>query len=247
MKPAKRNLAICLAFCAAVIGVGLARAAYFKSQLSLEFKPSEEVYGRMGLQTAADRSVEDGLSFAESAEELESRSDCVLRVRIRPELELLGLYFLASADVVKVISGEAPPEGAIFISEPVSMQEAPAYYKEHPEWEGQGPIVVYGAANRLRPGDEYVVALRRVELAKGSFYPEHDGRVYIYTDMLCSAFPCGREPVYHKYASDEWNDENPVRYDEVRDADYIGSASVLGSCKALYERMTERFGQEIFD
>ena len=252
MKPAKRSLIICLALCALIVGAGLVRAGYLRSKYNIEFEPSEARYLEMAVSTLADVNAygdEGGkiydYAFAESAEDLVSRSDCVVRVRVRPELDILGRYILSALDVVKTLSGNAPQSGTIFIYEPVLMAEEPIWREQFPDL--IGPLWLDGAANRLRPGDEYVVALKRVELAKGALSPEHEGRLYIYTDMLCSAFPCGKEPEYYKYASDDWDDDNPVRYKDVYDADYIGSSSILGSCRFLYEKMTEYFGQEAFE
>ena len=252
MKPAKRSLIICLALCALIVGAGLVRAGYLRSQFNLEFEPSEERYLEMEIATRVDFNAygdEYGkiydYAFAESAEELVSRSDCVVRVRVRSELELLGRCILSTLDVVKTLSGDAPKSDKIFLYEPIVMSEEPALFEELPNL--KGPLMVQGAANRLRPGGEYVVALKHMELAKGALSPEHEGRLYIYTDMLCSAFPCGKEPEYYKYASDDWDDDNPLRYKDVYDADYIGSSSILGSCRFLYEKMTEYFGQEAFE
>ena len=249
MTPGKRNLIICLALCALIVGAGFVRAGYLRSQYNLEFEPSEERYREMAVSTVADIYAYDyeqyEFDFAESAEELVSRSDCVVRVRVRSELELLGRCILSTLDVVKTLSGDAPKSDKIFLYEPIVMSEEPALFEELPNL--KGPLMVQGAANRLRPGGEYVVALKHMELAKGALSPEHEGRLYIYTDMLCSAFPCGKEPEYYKYASDDWDDDNPLRYKDVYDADYIGSSSILGSCRFLYEKMTEYFGQEAFE
>ena len=168
MKPAKRSLIICLALCALIVGAGLVRAGYLRSQFNLEFEPSEERYLEMEIATRVDFNAygdEYGkiydYAFAESAEELVSRSDCVVRVRVRSELELLGRCILSTLDVVKTLSGDAPKSDKIFLYEPIVMSEEPALFEELPNL--KGPLMVQGAANRLRPGGEYVVALKHME------------------------------------------------------------------------------------
>lgn len=254
MKPAKRNLIICLALCAATVGIGFVQAGYFRAQYNLKFEPSEERYLEMEVITMADYYAygdEYGkddyydYTFAESAEELASRSDCVLRIRVRPELEIMGEHILASADIVKTLAGSVSESGSIFIYEPIRMLESPAVLTDFPNL--KGPLGLNGAANRLRPGSEYIVALKQIDILKGAFKREHEGRTYMYTDMLCSAFPCGKEPVYYKYANEKQDDDKYLLYKDLYEADYVGSGAVLTSCRWLYEQMTEHFGSENFD
>lgn len=243
MKPTMRNLIICLAVCALTLGLGTARALRFRSNCSTPFDYSDDNIGNIVFGNGYSDSIELlGAKLAASAADLAERSDCVLRVRVNEGIEFLGRNYLASVKVVKTLSGEAPDADEVFIYEPVEIWQELAYLPDD-----LGISFTSGIANKLQPEREYVVALKQVDLGKGAFNPEHDGGVYMYTDILCSSFPCGAAPVCYNMADYPKKMDDAPTTSEMRGYDYLASRSYLDEVLVLYDDMVAQFGTENFN
>lgn len=244
MRPSLRNLIIGIVICAVIIGAGLAQAGYYYKLYNEPFDFSDDNIGSQPVALIAEsqQMYNSEYKSADSADEIIARSDCVLRVRVNPGYEFIDYHFLSSADVLETLYGKAPEYERIYIYEPVMVVTNTLE---------EGGLYVEGVQNKLYPGQEYVIALKKLDFQKGSFMPEHEDRVYVYTDMICSAFPCGHEPkcrVYNMrdYSEDYRNGKEPLRYRDVREFDYCGSKSLINGAMWLYDSMVEKFGEEAF-
>lgn len=247
MKPALRNLILCLAGCALFLGFGLVRAVHKHADYNTPADFSEEK-----IENAVIEPSSEGLKLrdnyyvcAPSADDLVSRSDCVLRVRAEPGQKFMHYYFLTPVEVVETLYGSSPSENRIYIC------ESTLFVQGHPlEKQEFARMFLNGVQNKLLEGREYVIALKKLEFAKGSFSPEHDGRVYILTDQVCSVFPYGHEPECLVYNLRDMSSENknPVihHYRDVKEIDYIGRKSLLDAAMKLYDSMVDKFGKEAF-
>lgn len=232
-----------------MLGAGFAQTFKLRSLTNVPLDLSYDSFGPYHFHVAAEYTQKYYPSYrsADSADDIISRSDCVLRIRVNPDTEIMGYNFLASADVVSVLWGEVPADNRVYVFESVRLSNS-VYGRM--EFNSLGGIELDGAANKLVPGNEYVVCLKKLDFAKGSFSPEHDGRMYMYTDEICSAFPYGHEPVCGVYSSAQLSEANkagaPVLYDDVRECDYVANKSIIGGAKYLYESMVVKFGREAF-
>ena len=232
-----------------MLGAGFVQTFKLRSLTNLPLDLSYDSFRPYHFHVAAEYTQKYYPSYrsADSADDIISRSDCVLRIRVNPDTEIMGYNFLASADVVSVLWGEVPADNRVYVFESVRLSNS-VYGRM--EFNSLGGIELDGAANKLVPGNEYVVCLKKLDFAKGSFSPEHDGRMYMYTDEICSAFPCGHEPVYGVYSAAQLSEANkagdPILYGDVCECDYVANKSIIGGAKYLYESMLEKFGREAF-
>lgn len=247
MDPSIKRMIVFLSVCAVILVSGTVWAIINHNKVSIPLDLSEESINGKRISPQAEVQQRYRLSDyspAKSADELISRSDSVFRISVNPGTELVGYYFLSSADVISVLWGEAPKDERIYIYESAALHADPTY-SDIP-----GSIYLYGVTNKLVPGNEYVVCLKKLDFAEGSFSPEHDGRVYIYTDEIMSAFPYGREPVYRELTvaqtSDAYKEGKPIVYEDVKSADYLSTPLLLRQAEELYRSMGERFGTDAF-